>query len=134
MVTLWLLRWALGRNQRWPMFNEKGIFTYSGEAGPGREPDLQLVVGDSEKNNLTEKDDFNHSITLPVLSLADRIAAESRYYGLIIGIDQYADETHPGPGQSRQGCRKGLRGPGEHTMRFEEENILLSQGSLPAAT
>ncbi len=31
----------------------------------------------------------------PVVTLADRIATESKYYGLIIGIDQYTDESIP---------------------------------------
>ena len=108
-------------NSKMAEINEKGIFTYPVRLDPG-ENRFTVVVGDSEKN-ITEKD-ILITYNPPVLSLADRIAAESRYYGLIIGIDQYIDETIPdldNPVRDAERIYDAL----VSNYAFEEENILL---------
>jgi hypothetical protein len=72
--------------------NEAGIFTTRLLLDPG-ENRIQLIAADN-KDNLQEQ-----FITIefipPVVTLADRITKESKYYGLIIGINKYEDSNLP---------------------------------------
>jgi hypothetical protein len=72
--------------------NEAGIFSARIYLTPGINK-VQVLAADNE-DNLQEQYvtiDYNS----PVLSLADRIKESSRYYGLIIGIDEYQDQNLP---------------------------------------
>lgn len=68
--------------------NETGIFSSRLKLSPG-ENKIRLVAADNI-DNLQEQ-----FITIeyipPVVTLADRILEEAKYYGLIIGIDKYSD-------------------------------------------
>jgi hypothetical protein len=79
-------------NSKMAEVNEKGIFTHSLRLDPG-ENQIRLVAGDAEKN-LTEEV-ITIEYTPPVVTLADRIAEQSKYFGLIIGIENYRDENIP---------------------------------------
>jgi hypothetical protein len=79
-------------NSKMAEVNEKGIFTHSLRLDPG-ENQIRLVAGDAEKN-LTEEV-ITIEYTPPVVTLADRIAEQSKYFGLIIGIESYRDENIP---------------------------------------
>jgi hypothetical protein len=101
-------------NSKMAEVNEKGMFTYSLQLDPGENP-VKLATADAEKN-LTEK-----TITIvyspPEVTLADRITDHSKYYGLIIGIDHYADESIPD-------AEKIYQAIVAHYI-FEEENIFM---------
>jgi hypothetical protein len=79
-------------NSKMAEVNEKGMFTHSLRLDPG-ENQIRLVAGDAEKN-LTEEV-ITIEYTPPVVTLADRIAEQSKYFGLIIGIENYRDENIP---------------------------------------
>jgi len=72
--------------------NEKGLFTYSIQLEPGINS-IRLVAMDEERNYQEQFVTIQYEV--PVLSLADRIAKESLYYGIIIGIDDYSDSNLP---------------------------------------
>ncbi len=76
-------------NSEMQSLSETGIFTSRLELKPG-ENQFRIVVMD-RKDNLTEQI-FVVEYVPPVVTLADRISTESKYYGLIIGIDQYRDK------------------------------------------
>jgi len=79
-------------NSKMAEVNEKGMFTHSLRLDPG-ENQIKLVAGDAEKN-LTEEV-ITIEYTPPVVTLAERIAGQSKYFGLIIGIENYMDENIP---------------------------------------
>jgi hypothetical protein len=74
------------------MVNETGIFAKSVTLSPG-ENRIQLKAMD-EFNNLQDKY-ITVLYTPPIVTLADRIRSESKYYGLLIGIDKYTDPNIP---------------------------------------
>ncbi|MCK5134515.1 MAG: caspase family protein [Bacteroidales bacterium] len=67
---------------------ETGIFTSRLNLDPGE--NLFRVVAMDQKENLTEQY-ILIEYTPPVVTLAERIARDAIYYGLIIGIDKYSD-------------------------------------------
>jgi hypothetical protein len=72
--------------------NELGIFTVKMKLAPGLN---QFRVAASDiKDNLHEEW-LTIEYAPPVVSLADKIKKESKYYGLIIGIDEYQDPNLP---------------------------------------
>lgn len=72
--------------------NETGIFTARIDLLPG-ENRIKMVAAD-QRDNLLEKT-ISVEYIPPVRTLADRITAEAKYYGLIIGIDHYEDPNLP---------------------------------------
>ncbi len=72
--------------------NEAGIFSYRLVLVPGQNQ-IRLVTSDV-LDNLSE---INYAVEYipPVPTLADKISATSKFYGLIIGIDDYRDPDLP---------------------------------------
>jgi hypothetical protein len=68
--------------------NSSGIFTYRQNLEPGE--NLVRILAMDNKNNLGELEVRIRYIP-PVVTLADKITERATYYGLIIGIDKYAD-------------------------------------------
>ena len=74
------------------ILNESGIFAINLSLQPGE--NLIHIKSMDENDNLTELvliAEFNPSLT----TLSDRIRKDSKYYGLIIGIDDYTDPGIP---------------------------------------
>ncbi len=67
---------------------EAGIFTSKLLLKPG-ENEIVIVAMDS-KDNVAEKQ-LIIEYSPPVLTLAEKVSREGKYYGLIIGIDKYED-------------------------------------------
>lgn len=102
------------------LINETGIFASSLSLFPG-ENIIQIRAMD-EHNNLMSQDIVIEYLP-PVITLADRIHSESKYYGLFIGIEEYGDPEIPNlenPINDATSLKRSL------TTRytFEEENIL----------
>lgn len=72
--------------------NEAGVFSTRLVLEPGMNP-VRLVAAD-ELDQMTERT-FTIEYIPPVPTLADKIAETSRYYGLIIGINNYRDPDLP---------------------------------------
>jgi len=72
--------------------NELGVFTTRIRLIPGRNH-VRVVAADVNDN--LREDSLIVEYTPPVLTLADKIKKESRYCGLIIGIDNYDDSSLP---------------------------------------
>jgi hypothetical protein len=72
--------------------NEAGIFSarLSLVKGPNR---VQLMAADWQDNLAQQVITIEYNP--PIVTLADRISANSTYYGLIIGIDEYRDPNLP---------------------------------------
>lgn len=68
--------------------NDAGIFASRLLLSPG-ENIIRLVASDNKEN--VDEQFIRIEYFPPVLSLADRIFKESKYYALIIGIDNYSD-------------------------------------------
>lgn len=79
-------------NSKMAELNEKGIFTFPLLLTPGLN-DIQLVAMDEQRNFKEQLVSIQYQV--PVVSLADRISIESKYYGIIIGIDNYKDPNLP---------------------------------------
>lgn len=101
--------------------NETGIFAKSMILNPGE--NLIQIKAMDEHNNLQDQ-----YITIeylpPVVTLADRINAESKYYGLIIGIENYKDSEIPdldNPIRDAQRVYNTLT----RNYTFEPENVRL---------
>jgi len=71
--------------------NESGLFSSRLKLLQG-ENEIRLVASDN-------KDNINEKVYIvaynPVVTLEDRITKEAKYYGLIIGIDNYLDDKLP---------------------------------------
>ncbi len=72
--------------------NEVGIFSSRLKLHPG-ENRIRLVAVDN-KDNIQGRS-ITIEYTPPVVTLADRINKEAKYYGLIIGINNYDDDELP---------------------------------------
>ena len=79
-------------NSKMTELNENGIFSSPIRLQPGLNT-ISLVAMD-DKRNLTEQT-VSVLYTIPVLSLAERIRQESKFYALIIGVDHYNDPDLP---------------------------------------
>ena len=73
-------------------FSEAGVFTGKLTLKPG---DNEVTVIAMDKKNNYRESKFIIEYTPPKLSLADKVTKESKYYGLIIGIDNYEDPAIP---------------------------------------
>jgi len=101
--------------------NEKGLFTQSILLEPGMNA-IRLVAMDEQRNYQEQLVTINYVI--PVVSLADRISQESIYYGLIIGIDDYADPNLPALNNPINDAEKLYHTLISHYY-FKEENVRL---------
>jgi hypothetical protein len=72
--------------------NEAGIFTARLELANGINT-IQLIAADQEDNLADQSISIEYNP--PIVTLADRIKATSKYYGLMIGIDKYQDPNLP---------------------------------------
>lgn len=100
--------------------NEAGLFSSRVKLLEG-ENEIRLVASDNQ-DNIQEKIyiiAFN-----PVVTLEDRITREAKYYGLIIGIDDYTDDKLPDLDNPIHDAEKMY-----HTLTskytFDSNNILL---------
>jgi hypothetical protein len=99
--------------------NETGIFAKTVKLIPG-ENRIQLKAMD-EHNNLQDQY-IIVQYTPPVVTLADRINGESKYYGLLIGIDNYGDPDIPDLSNPVRDAEK-LRRTLTRNFTFDEENV-----------
>ena len=72
--------------------SDAGIFTTRLKLDPGE--NKVLLVASDRADNIAEQT-LTIQYTPPVVTLADRIRDESRYYALIIGIEKYQDPNLP---------------------------------------
>ncbi len=77
-------------NSAQPPVSDAGIFTLRLNLKPG-DNQVRIVVMDREDN--LREEFFVANYSPPVVSLADRIESGAKYYGLIIGIDNYQDNA-----------------------------------------
>lgn len=101
--------------------NEAGIFTTNLELFPG-ENRIQLVASDNQGNTCEQV--ITIAYIPPVITLADRIRAESTYYGLIIGVDDYEDPHLPGLDNPIRDAEK-VRSVLLDNYAFKEDDIVL---------
>jgi hypothetical protein len=80
-------------------------------------------VAMDDNRNLTEQT-LTIQYMIPVYTLAERIQLESKYYALIIGIDQYADPDLPDLSNAVSDAEKLYNTLVTH-YTFEEENMSL---------
>jgi len=96
-----------------------GIFTTRLKLEPGI--NQYRIVAMDESENLMEQYLVVEYLP-PVVTLADRITNESRYFGLIIGINQYRDKEISDLNNPLNDARK-LYETLVNNYQFEEENI-----------
>jgi len=106
-------------NSKMAEVNDDGMFTYSVHLVLG-ENHFKLIAVDEEKQMGEELITISYSP--PVLSLADRIREEATYYALIIGIDQYRDESIPDLGNPIKDAEKVYEALLTH-YTFSEDHI-----------
>ncbi len=101
--------------------NETGIFAITLRLTPGE--NLVRIRTMDEHNNIQDQ-----TITIqynpPVLTLADKIRSDSRYYGLIIGVNDYDDQDIPdldNPIKDADALYRTLTGK----YTFDPENIFM---------
>lgn len=82
----------LSINSQMIQVNQSGAFTTTLQLEPGEN---RIKVMALDKNDKIREKTLIFNYDQPVLSLADRIRKESRYFGLIIGIDDYRDPGMP---------------------------------------
>ena len=108
-------------NSKLAEVDENGMFTYAVHLEPGNNR-IRVVAGDGH-DQLTETE-VTIVYSPPVVTLADRIESESRYHGLIIGIDQYEDEDIPDLDNPVADAEKVYQALVTH-YAFEEESTRL---------
>ncbi len=100
-------------------YAESGVFSAVFELEEGTY-EIPIIAHDSKGNMLQTKLELNY--VAPVVTLADMIAQESKYYALIIGVNKYKDpeiQDLDNPIRDAQMLRDALV---EH-YTFEEENV-----------
>ena len=99
--------------------NKAGIFTT--RLNLNRGDNRVRIVAMDEKDNLRDVF-FIVDYTPPVVTLAEKIANEATYYGLIIGIDNYEDDEISDLDNPVKDARK-LSQTLSRKYNFQEENI-----------
>jgi hypothetical protein len=108
-------------NSKLAEVNRDGMFTFPVTLVPGQNS-FRVVAGDTEKNTVEET--VLISYYPPVVTLADKISEKSKYFGLIIGISNYRDESIPdlvNPVTDAEQVYRAL----VSNYAFEEENMHL---------
>ena len=72
--------------------NETGVFATTLRLSPGQN---QIRIRAMDEHSNLQDQSITIEYTPPVVTLADRINEESKYYGLIIGINDYLDDNIP---------------------------------------
>jgi len=108
--------------------NESGIFTTRLNLNRG-DNRVRIVAMDA-KDNLRDVF-FLVDYTPPVVTLAEKIASEATYYGLIIGIDDYLDEGITDLDNPVKDARK-LYQTLSSKYNFQEENITFIENATRA--
>ncbi|MFC2129504.1 caspase family protein [Bacteroidota bacterium] len=101
--------------------NAAGIFMSEIQLVPG-ENTIKMMAMDINNNMMEQQ--FVIDYQPPIVTLADRIINESKYYGLIIGVDKYDDPEIPdldNPNNDAERLHKAL----SSNYLFDEENLLL---------
>jgi hypothetical protein len=106
-------------NSRMEEYTEAGVFTASLLLEPG-ENEIKVVVMDGG-DNLTEKTYIIEYVPL-VLSFAEKISQEAKYYGLIIGVNNYIDRDIQDLDNPIKNAKSLYNVLLEH-YTFEEENV-----------
>jgi hypothetical protein len=108
-------------NSKLAEVNRDGMFTFPVTLVPGQNS-FRVAAGDTEKNTVEET--VLISYYPPVVTLADKISEKSKYFGLIIGISNYRDESIPdlvNPVTDAEQVYRAL----VSNYAFEEENMHL---------
>jgi len=103
------------------LINETGIFATTLRLTPG-ENQVKIRAMD-EYNNRTDRV-VTIEYTPPIVTLADRIRSNSKYFGLIIGINDYSDQDIPDldhPIKDADALYRALTG----NYTFDPENIIM---------
>ncbi|MFC2115917.1 caspase family protein [Bacteroidota bacterium] len=108
--------------------NESGIFISELQLAPGINS-IRLVAMD-DNNNIQEQY-LSIEYVPPVVSLADKIINESKYYGLIIGIDDYNDNDLPDLGNPTRDAER-LYSSLTTKYTFREEDMILLKDATRA--
>ncbi len=106
-------------NSELQIINESGFFTARLTLEPG---DNQVRIVAIDKNENLKEVYFQVNYSPAVLSLAERISSESRYFALIIGIDKYQDPDIKNLDNPVRDARK-LFVTITNKYNFEEENV-----------
>ncbi len=105
--------------------NDAGVFITELDLFNG-ENQVRVVAMDSENNIRDELVRINYQP--PVVTLADRITKEAKYYALIIGINDYQNEEIPDLGNPLTDARKLYNTLNEKYI-FEKENQILLENA-----
>jgi len=79
-------------NSKLQEISKDGIFSAGLTLEPG-DNEITVIAMDNNENLLENK--FVIEYSPPVLTLADKVTKESKYYGLIIGVNDYHDPAIP---------------------------------------
>jgi len=110
------------------LVDESGIFASSLSLTPG-ENQIQIKALDEHNNLLSQN--FIIQYDPPIVTLADKINAGSKYYGLIIGNEKYEDSSFPNldnPIRDARSLEKTLI----ENYTFEAENITFLENATRA--
>jgi hypothetical protein len=115
-------------NNQSRLIDESGIFASSLSLAPG-ENQIQIKALDEHNNLLSQE--FIIQYDPPIVTLADKINAGSKYYGLIIGNEDYDDPNFPNldnPIRDARSLEKTLI----ENYTFEAENITFLENATRA--
>jgi hypothetical protein len=115
-------------NSEMVTLNEHGLFTTRLLLKPGEN---RVEFAAMDENDLMSERVLLIEYTPPVVTLADKITRDSRYYALLIGIDEYEDEGFPdldNPVRDAREFRKTLL----RNYTFEAENVLMLENPTRA--
>ncbi len=103
------------------MVNETGIFAETLSLVPGEN---QILIKTMDEHNYMRELVFTIESNPPILTLEDKILKKSRYYGLVIGIDNYRDPSIPDLDNPVKDAKSIVESLTNH-YTFEKENVIL---------
>jgi Caspase domain len=101
--------------------SDAGLFSTILQLKPG-DNEISVIIMDKKDNILDTRIIIEYS--LPVVTLADRVAQKGKYYGLIIGINNYEDPSIPNLDNPIKDAQK-LFDVLISNYTFSKENVLL---------
>jgi hypothetical protein len=101
--------------------SDAGLFSTILQLKPG-DNEISVIIMDKKDNILDTRIIIEYS--LPVVTLADRVAQKAKYYGLIIGINNYEDQSIPNLDNPIKDAQK-LFDVLISNYTFSKENVLL---------
>lgn len=103
------------------MVNETGIFAETLSLVPGEN---QILIKTMDEHNHMRELVFTIESNPPVLTLEDKILKKSRYFGLVIGIDNYRDPSIPDLDNPVKDAKSIVESLTNH-YTFEKEDVIL---------